>query len=131
MKIETFNLCLEFHQALIRPRLCDEVKENAKRILVDGVDVKNASGKRLADKVNLRWAQIKLFADASFDKKVEVYTIATGRKANPQVFKALKEYESEQYKNMHQASFVNGVSMQCVKSLKERFDRFEMYANKL
>ena len=131
MKLETFNLCLEFHQALIRPRLCDEVKENAKRILVDGVDVKKASGKRLADKVKFRHAELQLFKGASFDRKVEVYTKATGRKANPLVFKALKEYESGQYKNMHQASFANGVSMQCVKSLKERFDRFEMYANKL
>lgn len=131
MKQEVFDLLLEFHQCLIRPKLTDATIESAKGILVNGETSTgvNYSAKVLADNLLNRGIDLSDFAQGNFEQQCKIYGRAYKKKPSDGVFAALGEVLSGS--GINAAASKNDVNYQSVKSLKPRFERYSNYAARL
>ncbi len=137
MKAEEFNICLEFHEALIRPTLDVAVKDAAFSYVVNDASLadytvtERARIKKLAVRVRERYAQLTEFNDELFYiAKAKVYRSATGRPVNIDCVDALLAYRAEGIP-MNRAASQHGLNMQTLKSFEKRWVRFEGFADRL
>ena len=133
MKEQVFEVLKDFHLALIRKAPSELTIGNAKLILVNGKTITKQEGRnarKFEENLLSRQKDLIDFHNGDWDQKCEVYNRIYDKNPKPAVFDALKFvlYNNEV---PGVAARECGVNLQCVKSLRTRFEFYINTASKL
>lgn len=124
MKIEVFNLLLEFHMGLIRVKPKSITIDKAfDSFIVTQREIGTARTDRLENALLARQADLIAFHKGDWAQKVEVYNKNYKSNPNPAVFDALK-FVLCAGEGINAAASSCGVNYQSVKVLKPRWERY-------
>lgn len=138
MNNKSFDVCLDFHNALVRPSINEQTIENARKILVDndkrlpGVGAyQRFRARSLASKLNQRYDVLKKWGKSSWNKKMSLY-ITSSRAPSKGAVKACRDIMKENSDaSIATASTRHKVNYQCVKVLLQRVKRYDAFSIKL
>jgi len=139
MKLEQFEVLLEFHLGLIRAEIKPTTTIGARKKLVDGIfSADNSTIKRevenLVNKLNSRFVSLQGWVKSkSINEKIKLYNSNNNRNPSDDVFYATFKWmvNPDERGLMYQTSIEHGINPQCMKALKPRIERWDSYAIKL
>lgn len=134
MTLEQFNICLDFHLALIRSKPEAATINDARDYLLSGtVQDKSVCRKKadnLANHVIDRFDSLRKWGSTNDSKcLIKIYNKRNTRNPSSNAF--IATFKVLDGASINESAKNHGVNYQCIKVLKPRIERWDDYANRL
>lgn len=138
MNKRSFKVCLEFHNALVRPSINESTISNAMEILVNGDKRLPGIGaycrfraRALADKLKQRYDLLSKWDDLEWSEKMDLYITSSRAPSQGTVKACYDVIKKNSRTSIADAANRHKVNYQCVKVLVQRVKRYDYFSKKL